>query len=484
MRAYRKDAPSLIFATASTKLVVLAAVVLLLSALSRMIYFAVANIPTGFFITVNLVATWKRYITWLSIALCIASAVTMISAFVVYFMTPDCIRIRDMIRRALFCSEYGNPLHLKDGERLPSIKCKATGLGLYEVRIRALSSTVEDMQKVSSSISSALNGKYERFAVTQINSDIAFNHVAFVIEDVLVDKSFTVSTVNDLCPKSPTELIVQQGTYIDLTTSGSMLVAGKTRSGKTTGVISLLMQVLLAGRDNFGSEIMIIDPKRAELSRVPHVIAPDEDGEVTQVLNAILHFADTITNRQKVLNDLSVDCGDAVHWWDAGFHPSILFIDEYVALRSMLPAKASKDAPDYSLAVFDAALRRIVTMGASAGCYVIISIAEASVESGGLPAMLRSAMSTRILFMPTLPEARLLWSSEKLEALNATRRFAKGDAWFSSTDGKNDNPMFVHFPRLKLHEYRVLGRLLQQYYSDRTAPPCEAKGGAVPMPKR
>ena len=71
-------------------------------------------------------------------------------------------------------------------------------------------------------------------------------------------------------------------------------------------------------------------------------------------------------------------------------HPSFLFIDEYVALRTVFPPKAAKDS-DYCVNTFDSVIKRIVTMGASAGCYVIISIAEASVQEGGLPAMLRSA---------------------------------------------------------------------------------------------
>lgn len=148
-------------------------------------------------------------------------------------------------------------------------------------------------------------------------------------------------------------------------------------------------------------------------------------------------------------------------------HPSILFIDEYVACRTMFPAKPPKGNEDYCLASFDALIKRIVTMGASAGCYVIISIAEASVQDGGLPSMLRSAMSTKVLMRPTMPEARLLWSPEQLEALAASSRvYGPGDAWFSSTDGVHDNVSYVHFPKMEFPAYRELGRLLKEYYGD------------------
>ena len=155
-------------------------------------------------------------------------------------------------------------------------------------------------------------------------------------------------------------------------------------------------------------------------------------------------------------------------WWDAGMHPSVLFIDEYVSLKSIFPAKAAKDDPDYCLATFDGLLRRIVTMGASAGCYVIISIAEASVQEGGLPAMLRSAMSTRILFRPTRAEALLMWDKVKIDPL-PERTYGPGDAWFSSTDGTHDVVSYVHFPHMDFPVYRELGRLLSEYYADNPA---------------
>ena len=147
---------------------------------------------------------------------------------------------------------------------------------------------------------------------------------------------------------------------------------------------------------------------------------------------------------------------------------SWLFLDEFVALRTLFPKKAEKNS-DYCIDVFDQLLKQIITMGASAGCFAIISIAEASVEQGGLPAMLRSAMSTRILFRPTMAEARLLWPSEMLESMNIGRVYRPGDAWVSSSDGVHDNVTFVHFPRLNFPAYRELGRLLGQYYHDEKA---------------
>lgn len=400
----------------------------------------------------------------------------VIAAAVVHCLQSDSAKIRHKVRRALCHPAHGNPLHLQEGELLPSIKCKETRPGVYDLTISAGAVTVETIAGAASAISSALNGRHTRYAVTQTDTGVAYDRVTFRLEDVLVDRSLTYAAAEEMRPRGPTKLQVQDGTEIDLTTSGSMLVAGKTRSGKTTGIIALLLQALQCGRDEYGSEVIIIDPKRAELSRLPYVVALDEDGEARGILDALKRFSDTIVTRQAVLNNLSEQVGDAVKWWDAGMHPSFLFVDEFVSLKSIFPAKPAKDDPDYCLAAFDGIIKRIVTMGASAGCYVIISIAEASVQEGGLPAMLRSAMSTRILFRPTRSEGLLMWDKTKLDTM-PERVYGPGDAWFSSTDGEHDAVSYVHFPVMRFKVYAELGRLLTLYYADSPAeappPPCE-----------
>ena len=379
--------------------------------------------------------------------------------------TTDTDLIVAQVRHGIFSPSCGNPLHLKDGELLPPVSCKRVGKGRYDLTIAAHPGvTIEAIADIVSAVSSALTGQFERFAVTQTDSDVAYGGVTFRLEDVTTDRSLIFRSVEEMRPKDPTTLMVDTVNHIDLTSSGSMLVAGKTRSGKTTGVIALLLQVLLAGPDDYGSQVLIVDPKQAELSRLPYTVTLDDNGDAGPILDALKDFASLIVHRQSVLNDLSEQTGDAVKWWDAGMRPSFLFVDEYISLRTLLPKKATSKDSDYSLDAFDSLVKRIVTMGASAGCYAIISIAEASVQEGGLPAMLRSAMSTRVLFKPTRAEGLLIWDREKLEAM-PERVYRPGDAWFSSTDGEHDLVTYTHFPILKFPVYRALGLLLRQYYS-------------------
>lgn len=392
-----------------------------------------------------------------------AIILTCLSVYFYLFM-PDTMRICSMIQQGLYQPSRGNPLHLRDGDLLPKISCKCVAHGVYNLTISAQQSvSVDTLVDAAPAISAALNSRYQRYAVTQTDADVAFRSVVFLIEDVAVDRSITYNSAAEMYPESPTILRVDQTTYIDLTTSGSILIAGKTRSGKTTGVIALLIQALSCGSDDYGSNIIIIDPKQAELSRLPHTVTVDANGEATTILETLKLFASSIVRRQQILNDLSERKGDAVKWWDANFHPSFLFIDEYVACRSLFPKKAPKDS-DYCLDTFDNLLKRIITMGASAGCFTIISVAEASVQEGGLPSMLRSAMSTKILFRPTLAEGRLMWDSEKLSNFSTDRVYGPGDAWFSSTDGIHDAVSYVHFPHMQFPVYKELGQLLRDYY--------------------
>lgn len=465
MRFYNQKRPIISYALPSTKWGFCGIAIALLSVLIKGISYIVSLVPQGYFITLDMLYQAVKFLNKLSlITLIVAVLIFLVALVARLLMTPQYL-ICHQVKKGLLCYQQGNPLHLKDCERIPKITCKQVDEGIYELNITASCRTCEELSELGSSISSALNKKFNQYAVTLTSSDIAFNSVTFRIEDVTIDRSLTFNDVSEMKPDEPTKLKVQQNTYIDLTTSGSMLISSKTRGGKTTSTICLILQALLCGRDNYGSEIIIIDPKQAELSRLPHVVTLDENGEAKGILKAMQSFCDTIKARQKVLNDLSEQKGDAVHWWEAGMHVSFLFIDEYVSLRSLFPAKPSKADPDYCLATFDGLLKRIVTMGASAGCYAIISIAEASVSEGGLPSMLKSAMTTKILFKPTVEEARLMWDSEKLKDFNNGRVYKAGDAWFSSTDGKHDNVSYVHFPYMKFKVYAELGRLLNEYYS-------------------
>lgn len=79
--------------------------------------------------------------------------------------------------------------------------------------------------------------------------------------------------------------------------------------------------------------------------------------------------------------------------------------------------------------------------------------------------MLKSAMTTKILFKPAVEEARLIWNSERLSCLNTGRTYGAGDCRFPSTDGVHDMPCYLHFPNMEFEVYAELGKLLTEYYA-------------------
>lgn len=460
MNKYHKAPSALRFATPSTVSAVLGVLAALVGGVLLRVCLALTSSGAALAYPVGVAASVCLGLGTFGVVLAVLLALAL----------PHDMRICHMVRRGLFDPAYGNPLGLKDGELLPRVQCRAVKMGKgpqqYVLRIYVVGCEIDNVAALSSYLSSALTGRYGNYIVTQTCTALSGTHVDFVIEDVTIDKTIIARSVDDLKPDQPTTLMIQHGVNIDLTTSGSILVAGKTRSGKTTGIISILLQVLQCGPDKYGSRVTVVDPKRAELSRLPGVVTVDDDGGGHAILAALQKFATTITQRQAVLNERSEETGDVVKWWDAEMHPCFLFLDEFVACRSLLPARADKNDPEYCVAEFDNILKRIITMGASAGCFVIISIAEASVQEGGLPSMLKAAMGTRILFKPTVTEARLLWSADKLDAMMDKGHYAPGEAWFSSTDGEHDDVGFVKFPRMDFAVYAELGRLLRLYGCD------------------
>ena len=384
------------------------------------------------------------------------------------FLRSDNRRIMYIVRKRLCASYMGNPLHLKGGEVEPYIKVSKTERG-FKIMIECQSAQFDDVSGLETTISDSLRKRFGNYAVVSKEEDVAGRYVDYYIEDVVsgYNKQSVYRSIDDV-PSHITKIYIRDDVYIDYARvlNSSAIVSGRSRSGKTTAIIStFLLPILKQGRDDYGSEVLIVDPKSAELSLCPYVLSPDVDGSVEHILDAIRRFNQLRVNRQKIINDACKKSGKAQKWFDMKMKPCVLFLDEFVSVQDMFPKKASKEKPDYSLADFQGLLRQIATQGASAGCFLILSTAEASVGTGGLESAVNNACGIRILFKPSREEARYLWSSEKLEVLRE-RQYSAGDAWFSADDGINNSVRFVKFPRLEFGEYKALARLLSAYYKD------------------
>lgn len=434
------------------RVALVAALLLLLAALMAFLGHAVGQITPSLFFDV---APLGHGIASAAVAQAAISAALLALALVWRLAERPTTALARQVRRTLCDPVNGNPLALKEGQRMPTVSCRREpGPGTYSVRVGAAGTTPERLEAAIPAISACLSGRYERYMVASNSADEAGSFVDLVIEDTKADWSIKAKTVADLCADSPYLIKVDQRTAIDLRTSQSILVAGRTRSGKTYGIIAMLLQVLAHGADDHGSRVAIIDPKRAELSTMPGAAAPTVEGDMAPVIEAMRSFNDLRIQRQNYLNELSEERGEAVRWWDAGMSISLLFIDEYVSCRAMLVDKKQRDE-------FDNLLRIAATMGASAGCYCVLCVAQASVGDAGLPSMIRSACTTRVLFKPTPDEARLVWP-EGIGALS-WRKYGVGAALFSTTDGVHEQPTRVQFPKMAFPEFDELRCALADY---------------------
>lgn len=402
------------------------------------------------------------------VIMCMLAGLTFLIAIIEYIFRRDEIIIKYQVLRRLCDSSFGNPLHLKEGEIEPYITVGKTDKG-YRITVDCQSAKFDDVSSLSTAISGCLRGKFENYAVVSKEEDIAGRYVDYYIEDVVSSyyKQSVYTSLDDV-PLHLSRIYIREDVYIDYSRvlNSSAIIAGKSRSGKTTAIISsFLLPMLKQGRDDYGSKIIIVDPKSAELSLCPYVLSPAPDGSVEHILDAIRDFNKLRIKRQKIINGFCKSEGKAVKWLDVGMKPCVIFLDEFVSIQDMFPKKASKEKPDYSLADFQGLLRQIATQGASAGFFLILSTAEASVGTGGLETAVNNACGIRILFKPSINEARYLWNSETLDVLRE-RQYSAGDAWFSADDGLNNSVRFVKFPKLEFGEYEALSALLQHYYED------------------
>lgn len=286
---YSSGAPAIVYSTPSAKLCVLGVALFAVAACVYCIGLFVNTILAPIAIEPSTVMAFGGNLTSAAATLSLAGTMLFAGGITHYVMLSESTRLHARIRKGLFDPRYGNPLHLREGELLPDISCKETAPGQFELAISTSSSTAEEISKMGPSISSRLRGRFSRYAVVLAEADVACNQVTFFLEDVTLHREIKASRVEDLCPANAYEFRVQNGTSIDLRTSDSMLIAGK-----TTGVIALLLQALLAGPDGHGSQVLIIDPKQAELSRLPRVVSLNADGDARAILSALSRFADSI----------------------------------------------------------------------------------------------------------------------------------------------------------------------------------------------
>lgn len=144
-KIYRKDAARFAFGPPSVHLGLLGLALLVLGLMVWRVELLAVGWP---------LAGYLRPACWTLLAV---GALVLAAAGALYAALPDHVRIRHMVRRALYCPAYGNPLHLQDGELLPKITCHPAENGNgYALTVKVQSCTIEAIKALASFISSSL----------------------------------------------------------------------------------------------------------------------------------------------------------------------------------------------------------------------------------------------------------------------------------------------------------------------------------------
>ena len=131
-RYYKDSALPLIYETASTKLNVLAVILFLAAALLQFVENKLSQIDTeGTFLGRSVIISCIGMLDHVGSVLLFSGTVALLFAILARILQSDAGRITHQVRKGLYCSAHGNPLHFKEGERLPTIHCKLIESGLF-----------------------------------------------------------------------------------------------------------------------------------------------------------------------------------------------------------------------------------------------------------------------------------------------------------------------------------------------------------------
>lgn len=241
---------------------------------------------------------------------------------------------------------------------------------------------MNDIDKVEENINSSFRGKFEPYAVTtkiQRDDGTGFE---FVLEDVGTDKTFCPKTVQDLRQKQYF-VTLQKGLTINLSKYPHLVVWGKTGSGKTTVLLSIIAQCL-----SNGTNLLFIDGK-TEFSSFSafypsEKIATDNE----HVLKLLKGVAETITQRQRIVADeVKRRRKLGLTGFDVGLKPVVVIADEINSIIVSMNSKQKKELISY--------LTQITQKGRSVSVFLVL--ATQSPATDVLPSGIRNQFSTRIL---------------------------------------------------------------------------------------
>lgn len=168
------------------------------------------------------------------------------------------------------------------------------------------------------------------------------------------------------------------------------LLVGATRTGKTYGLIGLLLQMI---NKSIKYHLYFADPKNDQVRKIGTWVSIDQTAVITnQIIDLIESVYDRLIEREKEMEEATLNrmTGD---YRDVELEPIILIFDEFSSFISVLDNKQKKKTLGH--------LTAIVQRGAGAGVFLFLIMQKS--EATMLPTAIRSNLLMKIVLGNAAP---------------------------------------------------------------------------------
>lgn len=144
---------------------------------------------------------------------------------------------------------------------------------------------------------------------------------------------------------------------------GHLLLSGKTGSGKSYAIFSVLLQLVVKGAD-----VDIVDLKNSDLTAISNILKINVANDGEQAVNMVKEFVMEMNMRKDELQPkLQKKLGKTAT--ELGFTNKFLIIDEYSALFMSMNREQQKE--------FTAYVNQVILQGRQLSCFIIIATQQA-----------------------------------------------------------------------------------------------------------
>lgn len=216
-------------------------------------------------------------------------------------------------------------------------------------------------------------------------------------------------------------------------------IVGATRSGKTYGMLSLLIQMV---NKNIDYELYFADPKNADFKNYGFYINQNRIAvHPLDICDLIDRIYRRMQARQDSMNDKLKE-NAAADYRDFGLEPIILLFDEYPSWFDQMNDAKNKDVKE-KLIKAEGQIKQISQMGAGSGVFLILVFQK--LDSKTLPKSIQSNMLLKIV-LGNADNQTYLTAIDRVEDV-PNYNFGTGQGVYKNE--RMTKPRLLGFPNLK-----------------------------------